>query len=190
MLHKRLYIYSVWQISTQTNRHSTFINLWCAVWGGCVSRHLFGIHTALSIAERNIDVFSCSHVCFSCRTSNRKSLILSTSPTLPRPHSPLPGHIGQYKDVMNKITQYIMLIVIMFLVKNIHSCIYFKIAKPYVSQKYWPSLWMARQQMLIHLSPQQSLNPRWNQITINRHVLAPDHQELDCLLVWIWSFVI
>uniref|UniRef100_A0A7N6BLQ3 non-specific serine/threonine protein kinase n=1 Tax=Anabas testudineus TaxID=64144 RepID=A0A7N6BLQ3_ANATE len=35
-------------------------------------------------------VFPCG-----CRTSNRKSLILtSTSPTLPRPHSPLPGHIG------------------------------------------------------------------------------------------------
>ncbi|XP_077608257.1 microtubule-associated serine/threonine-protein kinase 2 isoform X2 [Crocuta crocuta] len=31
-----------------------------------------------------------------CRTSNRKSLIMtsSTSPTLPRPHSPLPGHTG------------------------------------------------------------------------------------------------
>lgn len=35
----------------------------------------------------------CLFLC-SCR-SNRKSLIL-TSPTLPRPHSPLPGHIGEW----------------------------------------------------------------------------------------------
>uniref|UniRef100_A0A8C0ES44 non-specific serine/threonine protein kinase n=1 Tax=Bubo bubo TaxID=30461 RepID=A0A8C0ES44_BUBBB len=37
-----------------------------------------------------------THDDFVCRTSNRKSLIVtsSTSPTLPRPHSPLHGHAG------------------------------------------------------------------------------------------------
>lgn len=50
------------------------------------------LHASLSLS---VSPFLCS-----CRTSNRKSLILTTtSPTLPRPHSPLPlpGHLGTYR---------------------------------------------------------------------------------------------
>lgn len=59
-------------------------------------QHPSGVSGASNEKGKQILMCLFMPVCCSCRTSNRKSLILtSTSPTLPRPHSPLPGHIGQ-----------------------------------------------------------------------------------------------